>query len=162
MAQAPPTRVDKAVVLRGSPLLRHFTDVGVKILAEIVEQRSVGKGTYAFKAGEASERISFVAKGTLKLMPLDAGAALGEVVSGDTVGGMALLVEGEHVVSALAATDVELLEIDRAAFDEMKRTHPRTALKLTLALAQDLAKRLREAKGPLHDFLVWQIGKRQT
>ena len=134
----------------------------MKILAEIVEQRSVGKGTYAFKAGEASEKLAFVAKGTLQLMPADGGAALGEVVSGDTVGGMALLVDGEHVVSALAASDVELLEINRAAFDEMKRTHPRTALKLTLALAHDLAERLGEAKGPLREFLVWQISKRQT
>jgi hypothetical protein len=52
--------------------------------------------------------------------------------------------------------------VTRAAFDEMKRTHPRTALKLTLALAQDLAERLREAKGPLREFLVWQTSKRQA
>ena len=162
MAQVPPARVDKPVALRGSHLLRDFTDVGVKILAEIVEQRSVEKGAYAFKAGETSEKLAFVAKGTLQLVPVEGGAALGDVAFGDTVGGMALLVDGEHVVSALAASDVELLELNRAAFDEMKRTHPRTALKLTLALAQDLAERLREAKGPLREFLVWQISKRQT
>jgi len=162
MAQVPPARVDKPVALRGSHLLRDFTDVGVKILAEIVEQRSVGKGAYAFKAGESSEKLAFVAKGTLQLVPVDGGGTLGEVVPGDTVGGMALLMAGEHVVSALAATDVELLELHRAAFDEMKRTHPRTALKLTLALAHDLAERLREAKVPLREFLVWQISKRQT
>jgi CRP-like cAMP-binding protein len=143
MPQAPP--IDKPVSLRRAVLLRDFTDVGVKILAEIAEQRSVGQGTFAFKAGDASDTLSFVAEGTLH-----------------TVGGMALLVEGEHLLSALAATDVELLEISRAAFEEMKRTHPRTALKLTLALAQDLAERLREAKGPLREFLVWQISKRQS
>ena len=162
MAQGSPTRIDRAVALRGSHLLSDFTDVGVKILAEIASQRSVGKGTYAFKAGEASARLSFVAKGTLQLVPRDGGAVLGEVVSGDTVGGLALLVDGEHVVSALAANDVELLELSRAAFDEMKRTHPRTALKLTMALAQDLAERLRDAKGPLREFLVWEIRKRQA
>ena len=84
------------------------------------------------------------------------------VVAGDTVGGMSLLVEGEHVLSAVAATDVELLQISRDVFEGMKKTHPRTALKLTLALAQDLAERLREAKGPLREFLVWQISKRQA
>ena len=162
MAQVPPTRIDKPVALRGSHLLRDFTDVGVKILAEIASQRSVGKGTHAFKAGEASATLSFVAKGTLQLVPRDGGAVLGLVTSGDTVGGMALLVDGEHVVSALAANDVELLELTRAAFDEMKRTHPRTALKLTMVLAQDLAERLRDAKGPLREFLVWQISKRQA
>jgi CRP-like cAMP-binding protein len=162
MAQQAPQPVDKAVALRASQLLRDFTDVGVKILAGIAAQRSVGKGTYAFKAGDVSDRLSFVAKGSLQLVPLEGATALGHVVFGDTVGGMALLVDGEHVVSALAANDVELVEISRAAFDEMKRTHPRTALKLTLALAQDLAERLREAKGPLREFLVWQISKRQA
>jgi CRP-like cAMP-binding protein len=162
MAQEAPAPVEKAVALRASQLLREFTDVGVKILAGIASQRSLGKGTYAFKAGEVSDRLSFVAKGSLQLVPVDGGAALGHVVFGDTVGGMALLVDGEHVVSAVAANDVELVEISRAAFDEMKRTHPRTALKLTLALAQDLAERLREAKGPLREFLVWQIGRRQS
>jgi CRP/FNR family transcriptional regulator, cyclic AMP receptor protein len=161
MAQVPPTRIDKPVALRASHLLRDFTDVGVKILAEIASQRSVGKGTYAFKAGESSATLSFVVKGTLQLVPRDGGAVLGQIISGDTIGGMALLVDGEHVVSALAANDVELLELTRAAFDEMKRTHPRTALKLTMSLAQDLAERLRDAKGPLREFLVWQIGKQQ-
>jgi len=160
MPQAPATRIDKPVALRAARLLRGFTDVGVKILAEVASQRSLGKGSYAFKAGEASATLTFVVKGTLQLQA-DGGAALGEVVSGDSVGGLALLVEGEHVVSAQAASDVELLEVTRAAFDEMKRTHPRTALKLTLALAQDLADRLREAKGPLREFLTWEAGKRQ-
>ena len=66
------------------------------------------------------------------------------------------------MVSAVAASEVELLDISRPIFEGMKKTHPRTALKLTLALAQDLAERLREAKAPLREFLVWQISKRQT
>jgi len=154
--------LDKPSALRGALLLRDFTDVGLNILAELAAQRSVGQGTYAFQAGDPSDALSFVARGVLQLVPREGGAALGEVHPGDTVGGMSLLVEGEHLLSALAATDVELLEISREAFEGIKQTHPRTALKLTLALAQDLAERLREAKAPLREFLVWQISKRQT
>ena len=161
MAQAA-APVDKAAALGGCHLLTDFTDVGLKILAELADQRIIGRGLFAFRAGDPSGAISFVAKGTLQLVPGDGGAALGEVVAGDTVGGMSLLVEGEHVLSAVAATDVELLQISRDVFEGMKKTHPRTALKLTLALAQDLAERLREAKGPLREFLVWQISKRQA
>ena len=69
---------------------------------------------------------------------------------------------GEHLLSAMAVNDVELLELSRPAFEEIKKSHPRTALKLTIALAQDLAERLREAKSPLREFLVWQISKRQS
>ena len=154
--------VDKSAALRASQLLSEFTDVGLNILGELATQRSVGKGLFAFRAGEPSEALSFVVKGTLQLVPRDSTAPLAEVGAGDTIGGMSLLVEGEHVVSALAASDVELLEISRPVFEGMKKTHPRTALKLTLALAQDLAERLRGAKAPLREFLVWQIGKRQT
>jgi CRP-like cAMP-binding protein len=154
-------QIDKPAALRAAHLLREFTDVGINILAELSTHRSVARGIFAFRAGDASDALSFVAKGTLQLVPRDGGAPLGEVAAGDSVGGMSLLVEGEHVLSAVAASDVELLQLTRPVFEEMKKTHPRTALKLTLALAQDLAERLREAKGPLREFLVWQIGKRQ-
>lgn len=156
-----PQQIDKSAALRESHLLREFTDVGLNILADLAAQRSVGRGVFAFRAGDSSDALAFVVKGTLQLVPRDGGAALAEVAAGDTIGGMSLLVEGEHVLSAVASTDVELLQISRAVFEGMKKTHPRTALKLTLALAQDLAERLREAKGPLREFLVWQISKQQ-
>ena len=159
-AGLPRAKVDKHQALRSAPLLRDFTDVGVRILAEASAQRAVGRGTYAFRAGDPSACIAFIAKGRLQLLPRDGGTPIGEVSEGDTLGGMALLLEGEHLVSAMAASDAELLEIPRAAFEQMKKTHPRTALKLTLALAQDLAERLTEAQGPLREFLVWQTSKR--
>src|SRR5437764_10056508 len=134
--EAPQEKIDKHAALRASLLLHDFTDVGVRILSEHAVQRTVGRGTYAFRAGEASEALAFVAKGTLQLVPRDGGASLAEVKAGDTLGGMSLLVEGEHLLSAIALNDVELLQLPRPAFDKLKETHPRTALKLTLALAE--------------------------
>ena len=161
--EAPPVQLDKHEALRSATLLRDFTDVGLKILADKAAQRSVGRGTYAFRAGEPSQALAFVAKGTLQLLPRDGGAPLGEVAAGDSFGGMSLLMEpGEHMLSAMAVNDVELLVFSRADFEQLKQTHPRTALKLTLALAEDLAERLREAKAPLREFLVWQVAKRQS
>ena len=154
--------MDKSAALRAATLLGDFTDVGLKIIGDFAIPRSVGRGTYAFRAGEPSDTLAFIVRGTLQLVPREGGAPLGEVSAGDAVGGMALLVDGEHVLSGMAVNDVELLELSRTAFEEIKKTHPRTALKLTLALAQDLAERLREAKGPLREFLVWQVSKRPT
>lgn len=155
-------QVDKLASLRSVALLQDFTDVGIRILAEASQQRTVFRGTYAFRGGDPSEGISFVARGTLQLLARDGGQPLGEVGSGDTLGGFSLLVGGEHLLSAVAATDVEILELSRDAFENVKRSHPRTALKLTIALAQDLADRLREAKAPLREFLIWQISKKQS
>jgi CRP-like cAMP-binding protein len=160
--QAPPEEVDKMEALRTMSLLREFTEVGLRILADAVEQKSVGRGTYAFRGGDHSEALSFIAKGTLQLVPRDGGNPLGEITAGDTLGGFSLLVSGEHLLSAMAVNDVELLQLSHHAFEQLKKSHPRTALKLTVALAQDLVERLREAKGPLREFLVWQVAKRQA
>jgi CRP-like cAMP-binding protein len=153
--------MDRSAVLRGAALLRDFTDVGLKILADATVERSVGQGGYAFRAGEASDGLAFVASGTLQLVPTDGGTPIGEVAAGDCLGGLSLLVDGERVLSAVALDDVKLLELSRDAFEEIKKAHPRTALKLTLCVAQDIAERLREAKGPLREFLAWEVAKQQ-
>jgi CRP-like cAMP-binding protein len=122
----------------------------------------VGRGAYAFRASEVSTALIFIVRGTMQLLGRDGGESLVEVGPGETLGGFALLAASEHLVSALAATDVELLQLTREAFEELQRVRPRTALKLTLALARDLTERLQEARGPLREFLVWQISKRQS
>lgn len=156
------TPAERHEALRAAALLRDFTDVGVRILAEASQERSVVRGAYAVRAGEPSTALGFVAHGTLQLVGRDGGSPLGEISAGDTLGGLSLLSSSEHLLSARAATDVDLLELTRDAFARLEQEHPRTALKLTLALARDLAARLQDAKGPLREFLVWQISKRQS
>ena len=148
--------------LRAAPLLRDFSDVGVRILAAACEERTVGRGTFAFRGGEKSECLMFVARGTLQLQPREGGAPLGEVSTGDTLGTLSLLAPGEHVVSALAANDVQLAVLKRSAFEQLRKEKPQASLKLLLAIAQDFAERVRDAKGPLREFLAWQVGKRQA
>ena len=154
--------MDRFAALRGSLLLREFSDVGVRILAEACEERSVGRGTYAFRAGEPSTALYFIGRGTLQLQIREGGQALGEVKSGDTLGNFALLAEGEHLLSAWAVSDVELAVLDRAAFENLRKQKPQATLKLLLALAQDFGDRLRDASGPLREFLAWQVSKRQA
>ena len=152
---------DLFAALRAAPILREFSDVGVRILAAACEERSVGRGTFAFRGGERSESLMFVARGTLQLQPREGGAPLGEVSAGDTLGNLSLLAPGEHVLSALAASDVVLAVLKRGAFEELRKQKPQASLKLMLALAQDFGERLRDAWGPLREFLAWQVSKRQ-
>ena len=154
--------MDRSAVLGGAALLRGFTEVGIKILAEFAVERVVSAGAYAFRAGEPSQALAIVARGTLQLVPTDGASPICEVMAGDSLGGLSLLVDGERVLSAVAVDEVELLELSRDAFEEIKKSHPRTALKLTLCLAQDLAERLREARAPLREFLAWQVGRQQA
>ena len=154
--------MDRFAALRGSLLLREFSDVGVRILAEACEERAVGRGTYAFRAGEPSTALCFIGRGTLQMQVREGGQALGELKSGDTVGNFALLAEGEHLLSAWALTDVELAVLERGAFENLRQQKPQASLKLMLALAQDLGERVRDATGPLREFLAWQVSKRQA
>jgi CRP/FNR family transcriptional regulator, cyclic AMP receptor protein len=154
--------MDRFATLRGSSLLRDFSDVGVRILAEACEERAVGRGTYAFRAGEPSTALIFIGRGTLQLHAREGGQSLGEVKAGDTLGNFALLADGEHLLSAMAANDVELAVLERDAFEALRKQKPQASLKLMLALAQDFGERLRDAKGPLREFLAWQVSKRQA
>ena len=154
--------MDRFATLRGSSLLRDFSDVGVRILAEACEERAVVRGTYAFHAGEPATAMCFIGRGTLQLQLREGGQSLGVVKAGDTLGNFALLAEGEHLLSAWAATDVELAVLDRDSFEALRKQKPQASLKLMLALAQDFGERLRDAKGPLREFLAWQVSKRQA
>ncbi len=159
--KAPVEALDHEAAFRAAPILRDFTPVGIRILAGAATRRSVGRGTYAFRAGEPSVALAVIASGTVQLLAREGGAPLGEVGPGDVLGGLSLLARGEHLVSAFAATDVELLELGAETFDGLRRTKPGAALKLLMALASDFAERLREARGPLREFLAWQVSKRQ-
>ncbi|HWE24162.1 MAG TPA: Crp/Fnr family transcriptional regulator [Myxococcales bacterium] len=154
--------MDRFAVLRGSSLLGEFSDVGVRILAEACEERAVGRGTYAFRAGEPSTALYFIGRGTLQLQLREGGQPLGEVKAGDTLGNFAFFAEGEHLLSAWAATDVELAVLAREAFEALQQQKPQASLKLMLALAQDFGARLRDARGPFREFLAWQVSKRQA
>ena len=154
--------MDRFATLRGSLLLREFSDVGVRILAEACEERSVGRGTYAFRAGEPSTALCFIGRGTLQLQVREGGQALGELKTGDTLGNIALLGGGDHLLSACAVTDVELAVLEREAFESLRKQKPQASLKLLLALAQDFGDRVRDAGGPLREFLAWQVSKRQA
>jgi CRP-like cAMP-binding protein len=159
----PEVKVDTLEALRRAPLLKGFTDVGLKILAATMTRRSVGRGTYLFRSGEPAAALSIVVRGAVQLVAREGGAALGELGTGEALGGFALLgPQAEHLLSALAVNDVELLELSLTAFQRLQREKPQAALKLTLSLSADLVERLNDARVPLREFLLWQISKRQA
>src|SRR5262252_3093558 len=108
--------IDRMAALRSSSLLRDFSEVGLRVLADATQERNVGRGVYAFRAGEPSSVLAFVARGALQLLARNGGAVLGEVSAGDTLGGLSLVAPGDHMVSALASNDVCLLQLSRDSF----------------------------------------------
>ncbi len=163
MSTSPPrpeVHVDSYLTLRSAPLLRGFTDLGVRILSGAVQRRSVGRSTFVFRAGEPATALSFIARGTVHLVAREGGTALGELGPGESIAGFALLAGGEHLITALAATDVELLDLTLPAFRRLSLEKPQASIKLLLALANDLGERLQDSRASLREFLLWQISKR--
>ena len=152
---------DRIATLRSAPLLRSFSDVGIRILAQASVVRTVGRGTYAFRAGDPGDGLSVIARGVLQMRARDGSATLGELGVGESLGALSLLAGGEHLLSAWTPTEVELVLLSRESFETLRQEKPGASLKLLTTLATDLAERLREAKGPLREFLAWQVSKRQ-
>ena len=156
----PEVNIDAYATLRTAPLLRGFTEVGVHILAQIAQHRWVGRGTYLFRSGEPATALAFIARGQVNLLPREGGVPIGELGPGEALAGFSLLAGGEHLISAMALTDLDVLEISVQAFRRLAQEKPQASLKLVLALATDLGDRIQDSRVPLREFLLWQISKR--
>lgn len=159
-APRPEIFIDAFEVLRKTSLLRSFTEVGLRLIAGASQRRSVARGTYVFRSGEPGTALHVIARGQVQLLARDGGTPLTELGPGEALGGLALLAGGEHLVSALALSDVELVELSIPAFKKLGAAKPQTGMKLLTALATDLGERLVDAKVPLREFLLWQVSKR--
>ena len=99
-------------------------------------------GTVVVVGGEHSERIHLVTEGAVKLVIADAAgneSLVGLALDGDLIGDIALLDGCGEPYDAIAATEVELLSIDRTKFLDIVSASPRALLEL----AADMAARAR-------------------
>ena len=71
---------------------------------------------------------------------------------GEHLGELALLGQGVRLVSAVAATPCEVLEITQRDFARLQPQKPQACLKLALAIAQDLAQRVAENRELLREL----------
>ncbi len=84
---------------------------------------------------------------------------LGSAGPGDHLGELSLLGKGVRLVTAVAATNCEVLEITQRDFAKLQPQKPQACLKLALAIAQDLAQRVAESRELLRE-LAGKNGKK--
>lgn len=107
-------------------LLRHMSAEAIEQLLPVVRTRQVGAGEVLFKAGDPGDALFIVAKGQIEIKG-ESGSFIAKLGEGDVFGEMALLSSGARTGTAVAASDVDLLEIGREDFDRMLATDPQLA-----------------------------------
>jgi CRP-like cAMP-binding protein len=148
--------------LAKAPLFREFTETGLKIFAAIAVERSIPAGSPIFVENMVGESLFVVKSGSVRITQKTAEGEkeLAAAGPGDHLGALALLGKGVRLVSAVAATGCEVIEISQRDFVRLQPQKPQACLKLALAIAQDLAQRVSESREQLRELAAPAAVKR--
>ncbi len=141
--------------LQKAPLFREFTETGLKIFADdrpgeggprrLADLRREHGGRVALHRDERRRADHAEDRGR-------GAGARGRAGPGEHLGELALLGKGVRLVSAVAATPCEVLEITQRDFAKLQPQKPQACLKLALAIAADLAQRVADTRELLRDL----------
>jgi CRP-like cAMP-binding protein len=122
-------------------------------LAQVTRVRTFQPGDMIYRQGTqggTNDSIFLITEGsvTLQLRIRDAiEQALVQLTTGDLFGGLPLLADIPHAESAVADSQVRLLEVDRAAFRHLRSMKPWLGHRLGVALLRVHAVRMAEILG---------------
>ena len=137
--------------LQKSSLFHEFSETGLKIFAAIATEKSIPAGAPLFAENMVGESMFIVKSGTVRITTGDSGnnRALAVLGAGEHLGELALLARSVRLVSAVAETPCELVEIAQRDFYRLQPQKPQACLKLALAIAADLARKMSEGSDAL-------------
>ena len=141
-------------VLQRCALFKDFTETGLKIFAGLALEKTVAAGTPLFVENMVGESLFILNSGTVRITQRDGKGEreLGLLGPGEHLGQLSLLAHSTRLVSAVAATDCEVVELTQRDFVKLQPVKPQACLKLALAIAADLAARVGETREHLRDL----------
>jgi CRP/FNR family transcriptional regulator, cyclic AMP receptor protein len=140
--------------LQRSTLFRDFTETGLRIFATIAVEKTYPSGTPLFAENMVGESLFIVKSGTVRLTQRTAKGEreLAIVGPGEHLGELALLARTVRLVSAVAASPCEVVELAQRDFVRLQPQKPQACLKLALAIAADVAAKVGESRDALRDL----------
>jgi len=141
-------------VLQRCALFKDFTEVGLKIFAEIAVARTLPAGTPIFVENMVGESLFIVKEGTVRITQKGAAGEreLAVLGPGEALGSLSVLAKGVRIVSAVAVTQIEVLEIAHRDYFKKIPEKPQACLKLALAIAADLAGKASDSRDALREL----------
>jgi CRP/FNR family transcriptional regulator, cyclic AMP receptor protein len=142
--------------LRHAALFRDFTETGLRIFAGIAQEKSVPAGSPLFVENMVGESLFIVRSGKVRITQRtpEGDRELATVGAGEHLGELALLGKSVRLVSAIAATPCEVVEITQRDFVKLQPQKPQACLKLALAIAADLAAKVSDSRDVLRELLA--------
>jgi CRP-like cAMP-binding protein len=142
--------------LQRSALFKEFSETGLKIFAAVALEKSFPAGAPLFVENMLGESLFIVKSGTVRLTlkTAEGERELGTVGAGEHLGGLALLGKSIRLVSAVAASPCEVLELTQRDFLRLQPQKPQACLKLALAIGADVAARASESRELLRDLAL--------
>jgi predicted RND superfamily exporter protein len=140
----------KPEVVKRAPLLRNLSPWEARKIVLLGVLRSVAREEYVVRRGERDTAMFMVVSGRLRVKVAYEGGekVVQHLEPGDVLGEMALLDEGERSADVVADEPSEVLRLDAASLDRLRRRFPYTSAKLFQNLARILSQRLRERMRP--------------
>jgi CRP-like cAMP-binding protein len=140
--------------LQQSTLFREFSETGLNIFAAIASEKSVPAGAPIFAENMVGDSMFIVKSGTVRITSRngDAERTLAVLGPGEHLGELALLARSVRLVSAVAETPCELVEIAQRDYYRLQPQKPQACLKLALAIATDLAHKLADGREALRSL----------
>ena len=134
--------------LKRFKLLAELDDSDRDALHELLEVQTVRKGRSIYRETGEADGVVLILSGSvvLKSRRTDENAVVGE---GEVLGTASLLAMGARECTAKSQTDCQIALLSRNAYRRLVEDYPRTACRLTEAIARDLSSLLREALEPL-------------
>jgi len=147
--------MDAFLALKDNPLLRGFTEDGVKIVQAAVTVRRLDAGSPIFVEKMLGESAFLLAQGEIALFVTRGGQEreIGALMAPESFGELALLSPGPRRISARARTACVLLAIPRRDFLNLQKQRPQACLKLLSNIVERFGQKAGEA-GPLLDRVV--------
>jgi CRP-like cAMP-binding protein len=129
-------------------LFKGFTEIGVRLFAAIAQEKAFPAGTPLFAENMVGESLFIVKSGMVRVSARADGAEreLCVLGPGEHLGELGLLAKTVRLVSAVAATSCEVVELAHRDFVRLQPEKPQACLKLAVAIASDLAAKVGESR----------------
>jgi CRP/FNR family transcriptional regulator, cyclic AMP receptor protein len=151
--------IDKRAILLAHPLFGALGADAIDRLSSYAVTQRIKRGTTLFSKGDTGASVYAVCRGTVKIsVPSESGkdAVFNLIGPGQIFGEIALLDGGQRTADAIAASDCELLVIERRDFIPLIRQQPELALKLI----ELLCSRLRNTSEQVEDVIFLDLPAR--
>ncbi len=131
---------DDIRILERVRLLEDFTHEQLRLLAFGAETMRLKAGRDLYTPGAPADCAFVVAKGTVELYRESDGrrTVLGNAGPASMLGELALIAGGERLTGATAATDIEVIRLNRSLFRRILEEYPETAASLHARIADQM------------------------